>query len=202
MKKISLLPLALLAAIAAGNANAEGFTATLGYENANPKSNNGTLSGHSANVDSDWGATGSIGYNFDDHWSADLWTGLSTFQHTISEAGVGDVASVDQRPTVLGVNYHFLPESKFNPYLGVGYGWVDVSNEKGLGTLATATIKAGNSSGVAYAVGADVALNDHVFLRGSARHVDFKSDVTVNSVAAGTVKADPWIYGLSVGYKF
>ena len=136
MRTPALLSLALLCALAAGTASAEGFTATLGYENAHPTGNNGSLSSTDASVNSDWGVTGSLGYDFNDHWSADFWTGLSKFQHTVSLTGVGDVAQVDQRPTALTANYHFLPGKKFNPYLGVGYGWVDVSGEKGLGTLS------------------------------------------------------------------
>jgi outer membrane protein len=202
MRTPTLLSLALLSALAAGTASAEGFTATLGYENAHPAGNNGSLNGIKANVDSNWGVTGSVGYDFNDHWSADFWTGLSKFQHTVSLTGVGDVAQVDQRPMAVTANYHFLPGSKFNPYLGLGYGWVNVSNEKGLGTLSGDTIKAGNSSGLTYVLGADVALNDNVFLRGSARHLDANSDVTINGTAAGNVKLNPWVYGLSVGYKF
>ena len=202
MRTPTLITIALLSALAAGTASAEGITATLGYENANPSGNNGSLNGIKTNVDSDWGVTGSLGYNFDKHWSADLWSGLSKFQHTISQTGVGDVAKADERPMALSVNYHILPESKFNPYVGVGYGWVDVSNEKGVGTLSGATIKVDNDSGLSYVLGADVALNDNVFLRGSARHLDFNSDVTINGTAAGTVKVDPWVYGVSVGYKF
>ncbi len=202
MRTPTLLSLALLSALAAGTASAEGFTATLGYENVHPTGNNGSLSSADANVSSEWGVTGSVGYDFDDHWSADFWTGLGKYQHTVSLTGVGDVARVDQRPMALTGNYHFLPGSKFNPFVGVGYNWVDVSGEKGLGTLSTATIKAGNSSGLTYTLGADVALNDKVFLRGSARHLDFNSDVAVNGVAAGNVKVDPWVYGISVGYKF
>jgi outer membrane protein len=203
MRTPTLISLALLSALAAGTASAEGFTATLGYENSHPTGNNGSLNGTDANVDSDWAATGSLGYNFDNHWSADFWTGLNKFQHTVSQAGVGDVARVEERPMALTANYHFMAaDSKFNPYLGIGYGWVDVSGEKGLGPLAGDTIKASNSSGLSYVLGADVALNDNVFLRGSARRLDFNSDVTINGAAAGNVKVDPWVYGLSVGYKF
>jgi outer membrane protein len=202
MRNSTLISLALLSALAAGTASAEGFDATLGYENVHPSGNNGSLGGIDTNVDSGWSMTGSLGYHFDPHWSADFWTGLTKAKHTISQTGVGDIAQADTRPMALTVNYHFLPESKFNPYLGVGYGWLDVSNEKGLGTLSGDTIKAGNDSGLSYVLGADVALNDNVFLRGSARHLQASSDVTINGTAAGTVKLDPWVYGVSVGYKF
>lgn len=202
MPRTSFLSLALLAALAAGNAQAAGFKATLGYESVNPKGDNGTLAGADANVDSDWGLTGSLAYGFNDHWSAELWTGLSKFKHTVSLDGLGDVANVEHRPTTLTVNYHFLPEGKFNPYVGLGYGWVDVGGEEAVGALAGTTVRAGNANGLTYTLGADVALTDNVFLRGSIRRLDFDSDVTVNGAAVGTANVDPWVYGLSAGFKF
>ncbi len=202
MRIATLTTIALFSALAAGTASADGFTGTLGYENARPGGNNGSLNGAANNVDSDWGITGSLGYGFDKHWSADFWSGLNKFQHTVSQPGVGDVARVDERPMALTVDYHFLPESKFNPFLGVGYGWTNVSNEKGLGPLAADTIKAKNDSSVSYVLGADVPLNDNVFLRGSARHLDANSAVTIDGTPSGNLKVDPWVYGLSVGFKF
>ena len=193
--------LALLCAFAAGSASAEGFTGTLGYENVNPSGNNGAIDGINNDADSDWGITGSLGYDFTNHWSADVWSGLSKYQHTISQGGT-DIAQVKERPMAVSANYHFMPGAKFNPYVGVGYGWVNVSDEKGVGPLAANTIKADNDSGLSYVIGADVPLNDNVFLRGSARHLDANSDVTIDGTAAGNVKLDPWVYGLSVGFKF
>lgn len=202
MPRYALLPALLLAGLAAGTANAQSFSATIGYENVKPKGDNGTLAGAKANVDSDWSATGSLAYGFNDNWSAELWTGLTKYEHTVSLDGLGDVATVKHRPTTLSVAYHFLPQAKFNPFVGVGYGWVDVSGEQGIGALSGTTVRAGNSNGVAFSLGADVALNDNVFLRGSARRLKFDSDVTVNGAAVGTANVNPWVYGLSVGYRF
>jgi len=202
MPRFATIPVLLLAALAANAASAQSFSATVGYENVNPKGNNGTLAGASANVDSDSSATASFAYGFNDNWSVELWTGLSKFKHTVSLDGLGDVAKVEHRPTTLSVAYHFLPASKVNPFVGLGYGWVDVSGEQGIGALAGTTVRAGNANGLAFSLGADVALTDKVFLRGSARHLDFDSDVTVNGGDVGTANVDPWVYGLSVGYKF
>ena len=202
MPRTPLISLALLAALAATNANAEGFKATVGYENVNPKSNNGQLGGAEANVSDDWGFTGSLGYNFDDNWSADVWTGLTKFKHGVDVAGLGTVANVEHRPTTLTVNYHFMPAEKFSPYVGVGYGWENVSGEEGVGALAGSQVRASNANGLTYVLGADVAVTDNVFIRGSVRKLDFDSDVTINGVAAGTANVDPLVYGISAGFKF
>ncbi|KFN42512.1 hypothetical protein N789_12800 [Arenimonas oryziterrae DSM 21050 = YC6267] len=197
-----MISLALLAALAATNAHAEGFKATVGYENVNPKSNNGQLAGAEANVSDDWGFTGSLGYNFDDNWSADVWTGLTKFKHEVGIAGLGTVANVEHRPTTLTVNYHFMPAEKFSPYVGIGYGWVNVSGEEGVGALAGTQVRASNANGLTYVLGADVAVTDNVFIRGSVRKLDFDSDVTVNGAAVGTANVDPLVYGISAGFKF
>jgi len=202
MPRILNSSLALGLALLASNAHAENVTATLGFHNTNPKSDNGTIAGANADVSDDWAATGSIAYHFADNWSAELWTGLDKFEHDVSLAGAGKVGSVEQRPTTLGINYHFMKDSKFRPYIGLGYGWVNVSGEKTTGTLAGSVLRADNSGGLTANVGADYYVNDQFFLRGDVRYLNFDTDVTVNGAAAGTANVDPMIYGISAGVAF
>jgi outer membrane protein len=202
MPRNTVIALALAAAFAASTAHADGFKATVGYENVNPKSKSGQIAGAESRINDKWGATGSLAYGFDDHWSAEVWTGLSKFKHDVALDGAGTVARLEHRPTTLSVDYHFLPEGKVNPFVGVGYGWVNVSGEQGVGVLNGADVRAKDGKGVAFTVGADVALTDKVFLRGSARRLNWESDVAVNGVDVGSAKVDPWVYGVSAGLKF
>jgi len=189
-------------AFSASNAQAENFSATLGLQNVNPKSDNGTLAGADANVESDWAFTGSIAYHFADNWSAELWTGLSKYEHDVSLAGLGVVGSVEHRPTTLGINYHFMQESSFRPFVGLGYGWVNVSGEQSKGALSGTVLRGGNSNGISFKAGADYFFNDSFFVRGEVRYLDFETDVTVNGGAVGTANVDPIIYGVSIGTQF
>ncbi|ODS63195.1 MAG: hypothetical protein ABS41_08540 [Arenimonas sp. SCN 70-307] len=203
MKRLVLTSLALAAAFAASSASAQGFSATLGYTNVNPKSNNGTLAGASASVNDDWSATGSVAYAFNDNFSLELWTGLANFEHEVSLAGLGTIASVKHRPTTLSVNYHFAPDSKVRPFIGAGYGWVNVSGEQTLGALAGLGIDGTNSNGLSYGGGVDIFFTDRVFLRADVRKLDFDTDVTVETLGnVGTATVDPLVYGLSVGLTF
>ncbi|WP_295360057.1 OmpW family outer membrane protein [Arenimonas sp.] len=203
MKRLVLTSLALAAAFAASSASAQGFSATLGYTNVNPKSNNGTLAGASASVNDDWSATGSVAYAFNDNFSLELWTGLANFEHEVSLAGLGTIASVKHRPTTLSVNYHFAPDSKVRPFIGAGYGWVNVSGERTLGALAGLGIDGTNSNGLSYGGGVDIFVTDRVFLRADVRKLDFDTDVTVETLGnVGTATVDPLVYGLSVGLTF
>lgn len=203
MKRLVLTSLALAAAFAASSASAQGFSATLGYTNVNPKSNNGTLAGASASVNDDWSATGSVAYAFNDNFSVELWTGLAKFEHEVTLAGLGTIASVEHRPTTLSLNYHFAPDSKVRPYLGLGYGWVNVSGERTLGALAGLGIDGSNANGLSYGGGVDFFVSDNIFIRADVRKLDFDTDVTVETLGnVGTATVDPLVYGLSVGLTF
>jgi len=202
MPRISNLGFALGFALLASNVHAENITATLGFHNVNPKSNNGFLAGAQANVEDDWAVTGSIAYAFADNWSVELWSGLEKYEHDVSLAGLGTVGSVQHRPTTLGVNYHFMKDSNFRPFVGIGYGWVNVSGEKSKGALAGTVLRGDNSGGFTVNAGADYYINDRFFVRGDVRYLNFDSDVTVNGGAVGTANVDPIIYGISAGVAF
>ena len=202
MPRIFNLGFFIGAVMLASSAQADNMTATLGYQNVNPKSDNGTLAGAQASVTDDWAVTGSLGYHFSDNWSAELWTGLSKYDHDVALAGLGKVGSVKHRPSTLGVNYHFMTESKFRPYLGLGYGWVNVSDEQSSGALAGTVLRAGNSNGLSANAGADYYFNENFFLRADVRYLNFDSEVSVDGAAVGTANVDPIIYGLSAGVAF
>ncbi|MDY0023081.1 OmpW/AlkL family protein [Arenimonas caeni] len=203
MQRLVLTSLALAAAMAATSANAQGFTSTLGYSNTDPKSNNGTLAGAAASVNDDWSVTGSFAYAFNDNFSVELWSGLAKFEHEVTLAGLGTVASVEHRPTTLSLNYHFAPDSKVRPFVGLGYGWVNVSGERTLGALAGLGIDASNADGIAFGAGLDWYVNDNFFIRADVRKLDFDTDVTVETLGAvGTADVDPVVYGISAGLRF
>lgn len=204
----SYLSLSLATALGAGLclapvANAQEFTARLGYHSVNPKSDNGTLAGLRADVDSDQSFTGGVSWFFHENFSTDLWAGLSKFKHEVSLDGAGVVAEVEHRPIALGVNYHFGSQA-FRPFVGLGYNWVRVSPRRGVGILEGTTISTSNASGLTYVFGADIALGESAFLRADARRLDFDTDVAVAELGGGvgTANVDPWVYGVSAGFRF
>lgn len=203
MSRLVLTSLALAAAFAATSAHAQGFSATLGYHNTNPKSDNGTLAGADASVNDDWSVTGSAAYAFNDNFSVELWSGLAKFEHEVSLAGLGTVASVEHRPTTLSLNYHFAPDSVVRPFVGIGYGWVNVSGEETLGALAGLGIDGSNADGISFSAGLDWFVNDNFFLRADVRKLSFDTDVTVETLGnVGTAEVDPVVYGISAGLRF
>lgn len=203
MSRLVLTSFALAAAFAATSANAQGFSATLGYHNTNPKSDNGTLAGAGASVNDDWSVTGSAAYAFNYNFSVELWSGLAKFEHEVSLAGLGTVASVEHRPTTLSLNYHFAPDSVVRPFVGIGYGWVNVSGEQTLGALTGLGIDGSNADGISFSAGLDWFVNDNFFLRADVRKLSFDTDVTVETLGnVGTAEVDPVVYGVSAGLRF
>lgn len=203
MSRLVLTSLALAAALAATSANAQGFSATLGYHNTNPKSDNGTLAGADASVNDDWSVTGSAAYAFNDNFSVELWSGLAKFEHEVTLAGLGTVASVEHRPTTLSLNYHFAPDSVVRPFVGIGYGWVNVSGEETRGALTGLGIDGSNANGISFSAGLDWFVNDNFFLRADVRKLSFDTDVTVETLDdVGTAEVDPVVYGISAGLRF
>ena len=203
MPRLVLSSLALAAALAASGANAQAFSVTLGFQNTDPKSDNGQLAGADATVNDDWSLTGSAAYAFNDNWSVELWSGLANFEHEVSLAGLGTVASVEHRPTTLSVNYHFAPDSAVRPFIGLGYGWVNVSGESTQGALAGLGIDGSNANGIAFGAGLDWFVNDNFFLRADVRRLSFETDVTVETLGnVGTAEVDPIVYGISAGLRF
>lgn len=199
------------ALLVSGVADAQNFSARIGAHSVNPKSNNGELAGLRADVSDEVGVTGGVSWMVTPNLSTDLWLGLGGFRHDVSLAGAGGafgvgtdtVASVRHRPIVLGLNYHF-GSAAFRPFIGAGYNWVRVSGVRGVGALEGAEVNASNANGFTWTVGADIALTQSTFLRVDARRLDFDTDVSVPALGGpvGTVNVDPWVYGISFGFRF
>lgn len=202
MKKTCLASLALAGLLASGAANAQ-FFGTIGYTNVNPDSDNGALAGADASITDDWSLTGSLGYKFNPNVFAELNTALVAYEHDVSLDGLGTIASVEHRPTILSINYQFLPESKVRPFVRLGFGWVSLSGEQSKGALAGLDVSASNSNGLVYGGGVDFFVAENLFLRADVSKLDFDTDVNVETLGdVGTANVDPLVIGFSLGYQF
>jgi outer membrane protein len=202
MKKTRVLLLAVAGLLASGAANAQ-FYGTLGYSAVNPDSGNGSLAGADAKVNDDGSLVGSIGYKFNKNLFVDLGTALVPFEHEVSLDGLGTVASLEHRPTVLSLNYQFNADASVRPFVRVGYGWIAISDEKAEGALTGLDISASNADGITYGGGVDFFVNEKVFIRAEVSKLDFDTDVNVETLGdVGTANVDPLVYGVALGYEF
>lgn len=179
-----------------------GFYGAIGYYDVAPKSDNGVLAGtFNTDIDSDAKPTLTLGYRFMNGWSAELWLPISKFEHDVKLNG-GKAATIEHMPTLLTGQYHFMPDSAWQPFIGLGYGWVSVSDEKTVGPLTGTNLDVDDDSGFVAQVGMDFYATSNLFIRADAKYFKWSSDVKLNGAGIGAVEVNPWIYGVSVGYRF
>lgn len=197
----------------------------VGGSNVDPKSNNGTIDLTAAGlpgvgvqdvtVDNKFGPTFNITYMYSRNLGIEVLAALP-FTHDIEVEGLpGTAATVKHLPPTVSLQYHFMPDSAFQPYVGAGlnFTWfISESKKEGLvaadGLLgATTDLKVDSTSiGLAFQAGFDVKLNDRWFLNADVRWIDISTDATLLVDGAEFTKTkvtvDPIVYGLHVGYRF
>lgn len=156
-------------------------------------------------------------YFFTKNISAELILGTS--KHDVSTVGsdisaVGgptsadvNLGSVNLLPPTLTVQYHFLPDHIFNPYVGAGVNYTFFYNEKEGNTVRG--IEYDNAFGYAFQVGFDLMLDDKFFINVDIKKIFLKTDVTVDASNLATglsipadVEINPLLLGFGIGMKF
>jgi outer membrane protein len=134
---------------------------------------------------------------------------------SITKAGSGAVlpnqnlGSVNLLPPTLTLQWHFMPDQMFDPYVGAGINYtkfMDNSLETTKGVPGLPIRVDHSSFGPALQAGFDVNLKDGWLINADVKKVWIDTDVHLNA-GAGYVKIDsldinPWVFGLGVGKKF
>lgn len=165
-----------------------------------PQSGNGTLAGQEADISNSFRPSFSLEYMLTRHWGVDI-LGAWPFAHEVELNGT-KVAEVNVLPPIVGVNYHFLTDSRFSPFVGLGVNFTYFYDAEGHGPLDGKDISVESSWGAAAHLGVDIDLPGNWLLTVDARWADIEADVKVNGAVVGTAEVDPWVYGLSLGYAF
>lgn len=125
---------------------------------------------------------------------------LGTSRHTLSSS-LGDLGKVSVLPPTLTVQYHFSPEANIRPYVGLGLNYTRFyNNDLNVGGAAVSIKK--NSFGLAGQVGADIMLNDKYFLNLDAKYIKVKTDANLGGTSLGSLKVNPWVFGIGIGRRF
>jgi len=160
--------------------------------------------GGSARTSNDWVPELDFSYFFTKNIAAELI--LATTKHTVeiknSTSGDLDLGTVRLIPPVLTLQYHFLPDQKFSPYIGAGINYVIV-HSKSTGR-SVANVSYTNEFGYAFQIGLDYIVDDNWSINVDVKKVFVDTDIRVND---GTIRADgtdldPWVVGVGFGYKF
>jgi outer membrane protein len=167
-----------------------------------------TVPADQVQVSSKWAPEIDFEYFFTPHWSSEL---VLTYpqSHDVSVKGVGGVGSFKHLPPTLTGKYNFMPDSVFRPYVGLGVNLTFISDVSitvpaGVGGLPSATPVSLDSTSVGPAgqIGADFKLADHWYGNVDAKYVLLRTDAKAGGVKITSVKVDPWLLSLGIGYRF
>ncbi len=137
-----------------------------------------------------------ISYFFTNNISAEL---ILTYpqKHTVTLNGAS-LGTLKELPPTLLAQYHFMPGSSFSPYVGAGLNYTKFSNVS-LGNLDVDR----NSTGGALQIGFDMPINKSLSFNVDLKKVWMKTDVKTTAGAyVTTLKIDPVLFGVGLGWKF
>ena len=102
-------------------------------------------------------------------------------------------------PPTLLVQYHFLPDGTFRPYVGAGLNFTRIWGAD----IAGNTLQLDNwSVAPALQIGMDYKLTKNWFLNADVKKVWLASNVKAGGVNVSKVNLDPWLFSMGVGYRF
>lgn len=168
-----------------------------GVTNVDPKSNNHEI----VSVDSAASLSLNFTYMMTDVWAVEVLAAYP-FEHDIYLVDGPKVGSTKHLPPTVSLQYHFMPTSKFQPYVGVGINYTNFFSEKTTGPLTGSNLSLGDSWGLAGQIGFDVMIGDNWFLNLDARYMNIETKAKLDGTSIGTVKIDPMVYGGHVGFRF
>jgi outer membrane protein len=134
----------------------------------------------------------------------------SAYGKTGTTAAVGKLLDTWVLPPTLTLQYHFAPEASFRPYVGAGVNYTIFYNSRASGSLEAAVgdtdVSLSNSFGWALQAGADIPLNNKLFLNFDVKYIDMSTRARLNTTAIGrqSVRVDinPLVVGFGIGTRF
>jgi outer membrane protein len=198
----SLLAAATLAVVvlsSAANAYEKGdWLLRVGVGNVDPKSSNGIV----ASVDSGTAVVFNGTYFFTPNVGFEILA-ATPFSHDIKLASDGTkVGETKHLPPTFSLQYHFVPDGAFRPYVGAGLNYTLFFDEDTTGPLSASSLSLDDSVGLAAQLGADFDISEKMFLNFDLRWIDINTDAELDDLPLEEVEIDPLVYSLTLGWKF
>ena len=176
----------------------------------------GPLAGTSVNVGNSTQVGLNVVYMMTDNWGLEVLA-ATPFEHDLGVEGLNqygfsttDLGSTKHLPPTFSAVYFFGDTAaKARPYLGLGLNYTEFFDSD-LSAAAQTELAASNldldsSFGISYRAGVDFDLNEKWILNASVWNIDIDTDADFNSAlgrVSASVEIDPWVYMISLGYKF
>jgi len=122
-------------------------------------------------------------------------------KQTVTSSQLGKLGTLRHLPPTLTAQYHFAPTNPtVRPYVGFGVNYTHFSAVN-LNEAAPLDIDR-HSWGTAIQFGADFPITEKVSLNVDFKKIDIRTRVYLNGQQLGTVKVDPVLFGVGIGYRF
>ena len=137
-----------------------------------------------------------VSYFFDKNIAAELILTVPQKQSVYTGTGAL-VGTFKHLPPTLTLQYHFTELGSVTPYVGAGINYTNISKVN-LGAFGLDH----SSVGAAFQAGVDIPLDKQWSLNVDVKKLYIKTDVYSSGATAGTLKLDPVLLGVGVGYRF
>jgi outer membrane protein len=227
MKNKSILRSAALAAaaLAATAAQAQwlpsGWSIGVGATDVRPNTSSGALSAPSApntqvDVGSNTQPTLWVRGMFDDHWAVEVPIGFG-FKHNVTGAGAiagtGKIGTLKALPVTVFGEYHFGDRNaRLRPYLLAGVTYAHLYNGRGSAALSALNpanppggstgLSADSKWGFGAGAGVTFAITDKWYADAQYAHVFLKTTAHLSTGQSISLKLNPDVIRLGVGYRF
>ena len=118
-------------------------------------------------------------------------------KHDVKANGT-NIGTLKHLPPTLSLQYHFTDLGQFKPYVGAGLNYTRFSNVD----LPAGLSIDKNSYGLSLQAGVDFMIDKNWSVNLDVKKVQIRTDLSKNGANQGTIKVDPLLVGVGVGYKF
>lgn len=129
---------------------------------------------------------------------------VSTAQRHTLYANNSPIGALRQTPVTLSLQYHLTGLTGWRPYAGLGIHYTRLSSVS-FDPVVVTTLGPDvdrSSTGLAAQIGADVLLGGGWLVNVDARKVQMRTDVSSFGSQVGTLKIDPVLLSVGLGYRF
>lgn len=145
-------------------------------------------------------------YRFTPYWSSELVLTYPQLEHvTVMHSALGgpvEIGTFEALPPTLTLKYNFLPEDRFQPYVGAGVNLTFISKVDLAVPTVGALSLAKTSVGPAVQAGFDYELSGNWYLNADLKWAMIRSDVKFRGVKISEARIDPLLFGVGFGYRF
>jgi outer membrane protein len=120
-------------------------------------------------------------------------------QTVSSSALAADIGTFKHLPPTVTLQYHFDNFTGYTPYVGAGVNYTKMTQTNLLNGDATLD---SHSWGSAFQAGVDFPIDKNLSFNIDVKKVNLKTDVYVSGVNSGTLKLNPLLVGVGIGYRY